>query len=88
MTDHTPWAVMGSHNSNPNAELATAAADEMQINDSCTQLSFGSDDDDEYNDKRTILPPPPNYNDRGRPMSYLARPPLPSPILNILPSQR
>ena len=68
MTDHKPWSLIGHRNSNPNAELATAAADEMQLNDSCTQLSFGSDDGDDYNDnkQRTILPPPSNYYDRSR----------------------
>ena len=60
MTDHKPWSQIGPRNSNPNAVLAKAAADEMRSNDSCTQLSLGSDDDDDYNDnKKTIDPSSP-----------------------------
>jgi hypothetical protein len=68
MTDHKPWSQIGPRNSNPNAVLAKAAADEMRSNDSCTQLSLGSDDDDDYNDnkKQSIPPPPSNYYDRSR----------------------
>ena len=39
-------------NSNSNTVLAKVAADEMRLNDSRTQLSFGLDDDNDNNDNK------------------------------------
>ena len=41
MTDQEPWSQIGPRNTNSNAGLAKAADDEMRMNDSRTQLSFG-----------------------------------------------